>query len=82
MRRDTVGTLKFMYSALGIEVDEARLEAAAAKHSWERIPDTNKGSGKFYRKAQPGSWQKDLSPEQTKLVEDATGPILSRYYRP
>ena len=82
LREDAVGTLETMYAALEIGFDKAQLEAAVAKHSWEQIPDSDKGSGKFYRKAQPGSWREDLSPKQIRLIEDITGPILSRYYQP
>jgi hypothetical protein len=77
---DAIDTLKNMYAALGIEVDEGQLEAAVAKHSWTQIPDSEKGSGKFYRKAEPGGWKDDLSAEQIRLIEDITGPILSKYY--
>jgi hypothetical protein len=80
LRYDTVGTLKTMYAALGIQVGEAQLEAAVTKHSWVQIPDSEKGSGKFYRKAQPGSWKDDLSLEQIKIIEDITGPLLAKYY--
>ncbi|MEJ7841886.1 MAG: glycosyltransferase [Rubrobacter sp.] len=81
LRRDTVGALKGMYDALKITVDENRLEAAAAKHAWEQVPEGNKGPGKFYRKARPGSWEEDLSPEQVRIIEDATGAVLSEFYR-
>jgi len=80
LRHDTVDTLKAMYRALEIEVDEAQLEAAVKKHSWENIPEEDKGKDKFFRKAQPGSWRDDLSPEQIEIIEDITGPILSKYY--
>lgn len=80
LRYDTIGTLKAMYDALEIEADEAQLEAAVVKHSWAWIPDSEKGRGKFYRKAQPGSWREDLSSEQAKIIEDITGPILFKYY--
>ena len=80
LRYDTVNVLKAMYDALEVEADEAQLEAAVAKHSWARIPDEEKGKDKFFRKAQAGSWRDDLSPEQIKIVEDITGPILSKYY--
>jgi hypothetical protein len=69
-----------MYDALGVEVDEVRLRRAVAKHSWDRIPDAQKGSGKFYRKAQPGGWKEDLSSEQVRIIENVTGPILSKFY--
>jgi hypothetical protein len=80
LRRDTLGTLKMMYGALEIDFDEAQLEAAVAKHSWEQVPDSDKGEGKFYRKARPGSWREDLSPEQVRIIEDITGPILAKFY--
>jgi GT2 family glycosyltransferase len=80
LRYEPTKTLKTMYGTLGIEVDETQLEAAVAKHSWTQIPDSEKGSGKFYRRAQPGSWKNDLSSEQIKIIENITGPILSRYY--
>ena len=81
LREDTVGTLKGMYDALKITVDENRLEAAVAKHAWEQVPEGNKGPGKFYRKARPGSWEEDLTPEQARIVEDATGAVLAKFYR-
>ena len=69
-----------MYNPLEIEVDEAQLEAAVLKHSWTRIPSGEKGKDKFFRRAQPEGWKADLSPEQIEIIEDITGPILSRYY--
>jgi GT2 family glycosyltransferase len=80
LRLDTVGALRTMYDALGVEADEVRLMRAVAKHSWDRIPDAQKGSGKFYRKAQPGGWKEDLSSEQVRIIENVTGPILSKFY--
>jgi GT2 family glycosyltransferase len=82
LRYDTAGTLAAMYVDLGVEFDGTRLEAAVAKHSWEQIPSIDKGKGKFYRKAQPGGWREDLSPEQVSIVEDITGPVLREFYGP
>ncbi len=80
LRYDTVNVLKAMYDSLEIEADEAQIEAAVMKHSWAQVPEEKKGKEKFFRKAQPGSWKDDLYPEQIKLIEDITGPILSKYY--
>jgi hypothetical protein len=80
LRHDTVNVLRAMYDALEVEADQAHIEAAATKHSWEQIPEEEKGKDKFFRKAQPGGWRDDLSPDQIKLIEDITGPLLSRYY--
>lgn len=81
LRKDTVGTLRSMYDALKINVEQDSLEAAAAKHAWEQVPEDKKGAGKFYRKAKPGGWEEDLSPEQVRIIEDATGAVLSEFYR-
>jgi hypothetical protein len=80
LRTDTVGTLKRMYDGLKISVDANALEAAAAKHAWEQVPEGNKGPGKFYRKAKPGGWEEDLSPEQVRIIEDATDAVLAKFY--
>jgi hypothetical protein len=73
LRHDTNNAMKAMYAALEVE-------AAVKNHSWENIPESEKGKDKSFRKAQPGSWRDDLSPGKIKLIESITGPILSKYY--
>ena len=80
LRADTLGTMKRMYSALGVPVDETRLAQAVEKHSWENIPEEEKGQGKFYRKATPRAWREDLTRHQVKTVERITAPLLEEYY--
>lgn len=82
LRNNTLRTMRTMYEDLSISVEEANLKAAIEKHRWENVPEGNKGSGKFYRKATPGGWREDLSPEQIKIVEDTTAPVLSKFYPP
>ncbi|MCA3748512.1 MAG: glycosyltransferase [Rubrobacter sp.] len=79
LRNKPLATLKDMYRSLKVEIDETQLKAAIRKHSWERIPEKEKGAGKFYRKGQPGGWKEDLSREQIKIIEEETGWFLSRY---
>ncbi len=80
LRADTLGTMKRMYSALGIEVEEGELKRVVKKHSWENIPEGEKGEGKFYRKATPGGWREDLTPKQARIVEKVTAPLLEEFY--
>jgi hypothetical protein len=80
LRADTLGTMKRLYSELEIAVDESELRRAVTKHSWENIPEGEKGEGKFYRKASPGSWREDLTPEQIEIVEQITAPLLKEFY--
>ena len=80
LRADTLGTMGHLYSTLGIAVDEGELSRAVEKHSWENIPEKEKGEGKFYRKAQPGGWREDLTPKQASIVEQITAPLLEEFY--
>lgn len=80
LRRNTFNEMKRMYAALGIPVDEARLARAVENHAWEKIPDKNKGAGKFHRKGVAGGWREDLTPEQARIVEEITTPLLHEFY--
>ena len=82
LRSDTLGTMRRIYSSLGIEVDEAELSGAVEKHSWENVPEEEKGEGKFHRKATPGGWREDLTPEQVEIVERITAPLLKEFSYP
>jgi hypothetical protein len=80
LRADTMGTMRRMYSALGLRVKERELARAVDKHAWESIPEDQKGEGKLRRKAMPGGWEEDLTPEQREIVERLTAPLLKVFY--
>ena len=80
LRADTLGTMGRLYAALGIGVDDAELARVVEKHSWKNVPREQKGEGKFYRKAAPGSWKDSLTSEQAAMVERITGPLLKEFY--
>lgn len=80
LRADTLGEMKRIYSTLGIPFDQRELAGVVEKHSWENIPEDQKGEGKFYRKGSPGSWREDLSPEQIRIVETMTAPLIEQLY--
>jgi hypothetical protein len=80
LRVDTLETMRLIYSTLEIPVDGEELEQAVAAHAWENIPEKNKGEGKFTRKATPGGWRVDLTPEQAQIVEQKTAPLLKEFY--
>ena len=82
LRADTLETMKRIYATLGMPADEEALAWAVEKHSWENIPEEEKGEGKFYRKASPGGWSTDLTPEQAQTVERVTAPLLEKFYPP
>ncbi|CAN5145829.1 sulfotransferase domain-containing protein [soil metagenome] len=80
LRCEPLETLRQVYGDLKIPFEEQDLRAAVEKHSWESIPEEEKGQGKKLRKASPGSWRDDLTPEQVEMVEEITGPLLREYY--
>jgi hypothetical protein len=80
LRNDTLGTMERLYSTLGIEVGGEDLGRAVEKHTWENIPEGEKGQGKFYRKATPGGWREDLTPGQVEIVEQVSAPLLKEFY--
>jgi hypothetical protein len=80
LRADTLPTMKRIYSALGISVDEDELGRMIEEHAWHNIPNELKGEGKLWRKATPGGWREDLSPEHAALVARITAPLLEAFY--
>jgi hypothetical protein len=80
LREDTMGTMQRLYSSLEIEISDQEMARVVEEHSWENIPEEDKGEGKFYRKATPGSWREDLSAEEVRIVERTTAPLLKAFY--
>jgi hypothetical protein len=80
LRADTLGTMERIYLTLGLPVEESELKRIVEKHSWEKIPEDKKGSGKPHRKATPGGWKDDLTPKQIEIVEQTTAPLLKEFY--
>ena len=80
LRTRTLEEMRRIHSTLGVAVNEGKLARAVEEHSWEKIPEENKGERKFYRKATPEGWREDLTPEQAKTVERITAPLLKEFY--
>jgi hypothetical protein len=79
LRTDTLGAMRRLCAELALPVDEERLAGVVDKHSWENVPESERGAGKFHRKATSGGWKEDLTPEQARLVEDITGPLIEMF---
>jgi len=80
LRADTLETMRRLYSTLDIPVGEQELAGVVQRHAWENVPENKKGPDKPHRKATPGGWKEDLTPEQARIVEDLTVPILDEFY--
>jgi hypothetical protein len=65
---------------LGMTVEDGELVRVVEAHAWEAVPEEEKGQGKFFRRAEPGGWREDLTPEQARIVEDVMAPLLDEFY--
>lgn len=54
LRVNTSRELKRIYQFVGTEVTDDYLNDVVSKYSFEKIPETQKGSGRFLRTASPG----------------------------
>jgi hypothetical protein len=80
LRANTLSEMRRIYSSLGIPASEQALARAVEKHSWENVPEEEKGRGKARRKAMIGGWREDLTPEQARAVERVTASLLEEFY--
>jgi Sulfotransferase domain len=80
LRRDPLEGMRHLCAALEVDVDEAELERTVEAQAWEAVPDDRKGELNRFRKATPGSWRDDLSPEQQEAVQEVARPILDTFY--
>jgi Sulfotransferase domain len=80
LRADTLNEMRRIYSTLGIPVEDEELRRAVEKHSWENVPEWEKGRGKFYRRGTSGGWKEDLTPRQVEVIEQATAHLLEKFY--
>src|SRR5918993_5601131 len=80
LRADTLKTMRQLYSKLDIPVGEEELAGSVERHAWENVPENKKGPDKPHRKATPGGWKEDLTPEQARIVEELTVAILDEFY--
>ncbi|CAN5792388.1 hypothetical protein BH23ACT11_BH23ACT11_16540 [soil metagenome] len=80
LRSDTLGSMQALCSALDLPVRKEDLARVVDWHSWDNVPELEKGAGNFYRKASPGSWKGDLTPRQIKIIEETTSSLLEEFY--
>jgi len=77
LRRDTGPQLARILEWLGRKPEPAAIDALVARHAFESIPEAERGTGHFHRSATPGSWSKNLSPEEQEAVLAILGPKLT-----
>jgi hypothetical protein len=80
LRSNTLQEMKRIYAGIEVPVDEDELARVVDRRTFENVPDEKKGTGTIRRKAKPGGWREDLTPEQIGIVERVCAPILEEFY--
>jgi hypothetical protein len=68
--------LRRICQTLGIEVPASRLGEIALAHDYESVPSNEKGASKQIRSAEPGGWQRHMSPAEQNAMYEVMGERL------
>jgi hypothetical protein len=63
-------------SRFGIEVAPARLREIAGAHDYDQVPSQEKGASKEIRAADPGGWQRHMTPAEQQAMYEVMGERL------
>jgi hypothetical protein len=61
---------------LGVEASDDWAADVASRHAFERIPEEERGAGKFYRAATPGLWRQTMGAAEQELLHEVMGDKL------
>jgi hypothetical protein len=75
LRADTPGALAGVCSAAGLPAEAAA--AIAERHSFDQVPEAERGESKAIRSAEPGGWRQTLTPAEQAALEEIMGPTLA-----
>jgi len=79
LRNNTFEELKKCYEFIGDSINDKDLNDIIDRYDFNKIPKSEKGSGKFYRFASPGLWKKHFSEDEQKLMNTIMGKTLSKF---
>ena len=71
LRADTLGTMRRIYSELGMAVGEGKLSSVVKRHSRESFPEDEAVIERL---------REDLTEKQVAVVEKITAPLLEEFY--
>lgn len=79
LKNQTFFELKKLYDFLEIKISDAELKEITEKYHFLKIPESERGPGKFYRIATPGAWKKNFSDEEQVLLNSIMGDTLKKF---
>lgn len=74
--RDPARELTRICTRFGIEVAPARLREIAQAHDYDSVPSHEKGASKEIRAAEPGGWQRHMTPAEQQAMYEVMGERL------
>jgi len=77
--KNTFTELRKIYNFIGISISDKDLQRKIEEHSFSKIPESEKGSGKFARSATPGRWKKNFSDEEQKIMNEMLYDTLKQF---
>ena len=78
LRTGTFENLKRIYQYLEIDIKDEKVKQIFSKHSFENIPSSQKGTGKFTRSATPGKWKEHFSEKEKNIVNGIISNTLEK----
>jgi Sulfotransferase family len=84
VRDEPVPALERICDMLGIEATRGQLEEIAAANAFSAVPNTEKGTGREIRRAEPGGWAAHMSRQEIIEMHEILGAKLDElgYLRP
>jgi len=79
LRQKPFEELKKIYNFLEINLSDEEIKEIVEKYSFENIPDSQKGKGKFLRTATTGQWRENFTSEEQELMNSIISKKLEKY---
>ena len=76
--KNTFGELEKLYKFLEIEISTQEIQKIVQKYDFKKIPEDQKGPGKFHRSASPGKWKEHFSEEEKNTLNVIMGDTLKK----
>jgi hypothetical protein len=64
---------------LGVEASDDWAADVGSRHAFERIPEEERGSGKFHRAATPGLWRQNMTDAEQTMLREVMGAKLQEF---
>lgn len=79
LKSNTFEILQKLYDFIGIEISEDEIKKIVNRYDFNKIPSTEKGSGKFFRTAALKEWEKNFSQDEINLMHSIMGNTLKKF---